>query len=115
MTIEEILKLGEMGYTKDEIEAMGTENAAEPGSGQEPEKQKEPEQTMEPEHAKEPEQSKDPAPDILKFIAGEFEKLNKSIQLANINNSNINQPKEKTAEEVLADLIAPPLKGGKTK
>ena len=91
MTIEEILKLGEMGYTKDEIEAMGTE------------KQEEPEQKKEPEQ------------DILKFIAGEFEKLNKSIQLANINNSNINQPKEKTAEEVLADLIAPPLKGGKTK
>lgn len=107
MTIEEILKLGEMGYTKDEIEAMGTEKAAEPAP--EPEKQPEPEPVKEPEPAKAPEQ------DILKFIAGEFEKLNKSIQLANINNSNINQPKEKTAEEVLADLIAPPLKGGKTK
>lgn len=109
MTIEEILKLGEMGYTKDEIEAMGTEKAAEPEPAAEPEKQKEPEQVKEPEPVKAPEQ------DILKFIAGEFEKLNKSIQLANINNSNINQPKEKTAEEVLADLIAPPLKGGKTK
>lgn len=109
MTIEEILKLGEMGYTKDEIEAMGTEKTAEPESAPEPEKQKE------PEPAKEPEPVKDPDQDILKFIAGEFEKLNKSIQLANINNSNINQPKEKTAEEVLADLIAPPLKGGKTK
>lgn len=107
MTIEEILKLGEMGYTKDEIEAMGTEKTAEPESASEPEKQKEP--------VKEPEPVKDPEQDILKFIAREFEKLNKSIQLANINNSNIHQPKEKTAEEVLADLIAPPLKGGKTK
>jgi hypothetical protein len=105
MTIEEILKLGEMGYTKDEIEAMGTEKTVEP----EPVKEPEPEPVKEPEPAKAPEQ------DMLKFIAGEFEKLNKSIQLANINNSNINQPKEKTAEEVLADLIAPPLKGGKTK
>ena len=109
MTIEEILKLGEMGYTKDEIEAMGAEKTAEPESAPEPEKQKK------PEPAKEPEPEKAPDQDILKFIAGEFEKLNKSIQLANINNSNINQPKEKTAEEVLADLIAPPLKGGKTK
>lgn len=109
MTIEEILKLGEMGYTKDEIEAMGAEKTAEPESAPEPEKQKE------PERAKEPEPEKAPDQDILKFIAGEFEKLNKSIQLANINNSNIHQPKEKTAEEVLADLIAPPLKGGKTK
>lgn len=109
MTIEEILKLGEMGYTKDEIEAMGAEKTDEPGSAPEPEKQPEPEPVKEPEPAKAPDQ------DILKFIAGEFEKLNKSIQLANINNSNINQPKEKTAEEVLADLIAPPLKGGKTK
>lgn len=113
MTIEEILKLGEMGYTKDEIEAMGAEKTAEPERAKEPEPEraKEPE----PERAKEPEPEKAPDQDILKFIAGEFEKLNKSIQLANINNSNINQPKEKTAEEVLADLIAPPLKGGKTK
>ena len=45
-------------------------------------------------------------------MAGEFEKLNKSIQDANILGSDIKTPKEKTAEDVLAELIAPPKKKG---
>lgn len=106
MTIEEILKLGEMGYTKEDIEAMNT------GSKQDPE----PEKAQEPEQAKsEPEQEPqkaDPTKDLLQFMAGEFEKLNRSIQSVNILGSNINQPKEKTAEDVLAELIAPPKKKG---
>lgn len=100
MTIEEILKLGAMGYTKEDIEAMG--------------KAPEPEADTEP--AKDPEPMKEePAPvqqetDMLKFIAGEFEKLNKAITQANIINSDIAQHNEKTAEDVLAELIAPPQK-----
>ena len=107
MTIEEILKLGAMGYTKDDIEAMSTDNKGEPEKKEpEPEK-KEPE----PEK-KEQEPAPDPTKDLLQFMAGEFEKLNRSIQSANILGSNINQPKEKTAEDVLAELIAPPQKKG---
>lgn len=106
MTIEEILKLGAMGYTKEDIEAMN--NGSEPDP--EPEKAPEPEQ---PKQEPEPEQQKaDPTKDLLQFMAGEFEKLNRSIQSANILGSNINQPKEKTAEDVLAELIAPPQKKG---
>ena len=106
MTIDEILKLGAMGYTKEDIEAMnaGSEKP-------EPEKAPEPEQTK-PEPEKAPEQKTDPTKDMLQFMAGEFEKLNRSIQSANILGSNINQPKEKTAEDVLAELIAPPQKKG---
>ena len=104
MTIDEILKLGAMGYTKEDIEAMNAESA-EP----EPEKTREPEQTKQ-EPVQEPEQKTDPTKDLLQFMAGEFEKLNRSIQSANILGSNINQPKEKTAEDVLAELIAPPQK-----
>ena len=106
MTIEEILKLGAMGYTKEDIEAMntGTEPDPEPEKAQEPEQAKsEPEQ--EPQKA-------DPTKDLLQFMAGEFEKLNRSIQSVNILGSNIKQPKEKTAEDVLAELIAPPQKKG---
>ena len=106
MTIEEILKLGAMGYTKEDIEAMniGSEPDPEPEKAQEPEQAKsEPEQ--EPQKA-------DPTKDLLQFMAGEFEKLNRSIQSVNILGSNINQPKEKTAEDVLAELIAPPQKKG---
>ena len=110
MTIDEILKLGAMGYTKEDIEAMSAEQKPEPekkeSEQKEPEK-KEPEQKTEP--------AADPTKDLLKFMAGEFEKLNKSIQDANILGSNIDTPKEKTAEDVLAELIAPPKKskGGK--
>ena len=108
MTVEEILKLGAMGYTKEDIEAMGkTEpEKAEPEKA-EPEK-KEPESEQKPE----PEPAADPTKDLLKFMAGEFEKLQKSIQDANILGSNIEQHKEKTAEDVLAELIAPPKKKG---
>ncbi|MBQ1295270.1 MAG: hypothetical protein IIY21_14605 [Clostridiales bacterium] len=110
MTIEEILKLGAMGYTKDDIEAMSSDNKGEPEKKEpEPEK-KEPEpEKKEPEQ--EP-QKADPTKDLLQFMAGEFEKLNRSIQSVNILGSNINQPKEKTAEDVLAELIAPPQKKG---
>lgn len=109
MTVDEILKLGAMGYTKDDIEAMSADQKPE-SEKKEPEK-KEPEK-KEPEQKPEPEQ--DPTKDLLKFMAGEFEKLNKSIQDANILGSNIEIPKEKTAEDVLAELIAPPKhKGGK--
>ena len=98
MTVEEILKLGAMGYTKEDIEAM---DKTEPEKA-EPEK-------AEPEKA---EPAEDPTKDLLKFMAGEFEKLQKSIQDANILGSNIEQHKEKTAEDVLAELIAPPKKQG---
>ena len=112
MTIDEILKLGAMGYTKEDIEAMSAEQKPEPEK-KEPEKkeseQKEPEK-KEPEQKTEP--AADPTKDLLKFMAGEFEKLNKSIQDANILGSNIDKTKEKTAEDVLAELIAPPKKKG---
>ena len=108
MTIEEILKLGAMGYTKDDIEAMDkTEPEKEEPEKKEPEKE-EPEK-KEPEKE---EPAEDPTKDLLKFMAGEFEKLQKSIQDANILGSDIEQHKEKTAEDVLAELIAPPKKKG---
>jgi hypothetical protein len=110
MTIDEILTLGKMGYTKEEIEALN--KPADPEPAKETEPAKEPEPVSEPEPEKEP--AADPTKDLLKFMAGEFDKLNKSIQNSNILGSNINQPKAKTAEEVLAELIAPPSnKGGK--
>ena len=104
MSIDEILKLGAMGYTKEDIEAMSAKSSDDP----EPEKATEPE----PEKTEPEPQTADPTKDLLQFMAGEFEKLNRSIQNANILGSNINQPKEKTAEGVLAELIAPPQKKG---
>lgn len=113
MTVDEILKLGAMGYTKDDIEAMSAEQKPEPEKKEPEKKEPEPEK-KEPEPEKKSEPAPDPTKDLLKFMAGEFEKLNKSIQDANILGSNIEIPNKKTAEDVLAELIAPPKhKGGK--
>ena len=118
MTVEEILKLGAMGYTKDDIEAMDkTEpEKAEPEKAEpekkEPEKKEPEKKEPEKKEPKKAEPAEDPTKDLLKFMAGEFEKLQKSIQDANILGSDIEQHKEKTAEDVLAELIAPPKKKG---
>ena len=78
MTIEEILKLGEMGYTKADIEKM---SATEP----------------------KPEPKAD---DYYSKISAQMTKLLSAIQKANIGNDN--QPKPITAEEALAAIINPP-------
>ena len=107
MTIDEILKLGAMGYTKEDIEAMDSgQTAPEPETT-------EPEPAQEPEKAQEPEPQKEP--DMMAFIVSEFEKMRKDIQQMNITKSNLPQDNGKTAEQVLAELIAPPQKGGKNK
>ena len=82
MTIEEILKLGEMGYTKADIEKM---SATEP----------KPEPNPEPK-----------ADDYYSKISAQMTKLLSAIQKANIGNDN--QPKPITAEEALAAIINPP-------
>lgn len=113
MTIQEILDLGKMGYTKEDIEKMGDEK-------QEPEK-KEPEK-QEPEK-KEPEkkepEKKDPEPGNVDTIAQLTESINSliaSIQTANILKTNNHSGEDESAEEILGSIIMPPLKKGeKTK
>lgn len=107
MTLDQVFKLIEAGYTKEEIQSFDMPQEQE---------QPEPEQVKEPEQKQEPDPEPLAQPDVLKFLAGEFEKLNRSIQERNILGSDIPQIQPKTAEEVLADIIAPPVKkGGKTK
>lgn len=116
MTIQEILDLGKMGYTKEDIEKMGDEK-------QEPEKQepekKEPEK-QEPEK-KEPEK-KDPEPvkqkdlDNIAQLTESINSLIASIQTANILKTNNHSGEDESAEEILGSIIMPPLKKGeKTK
>lgn len=117
MKTDDILKLIDAGFTKEEILKLDTKP--------EPE-QREPEQS-EPEHSEpeqsEPEQSepekKEPEqPDTLKFIAEQFEKMTKAIQESNIINSDtkLKNVDIKTGPEILAEVIAPPeRKRGKTK
>ena len=115
MTIEEILKLGEMGYTKEDIEKMSApEQKTEPKKPdpameqkQEPEKEPDPatEQKQEPEKKPDPATEQKPD-DYYSKISSQMEKLLTAIQKANIENDN--QPKPITAEEALAAIINPP-------
>ena len=120
MKTDDILKLIDAGFTKEEILKLDTGKDPEP----EPTKDPEPEPTKDPE----PEPTKDPEPepakekipdqtDMLKFIADQFEKMTKSIQESNIINSDTKLKNDnKTGPEVLAEVIAPPeRKRGKTK
>ena len=111
MTINEILELGKMGYTKDDIEKMSEE----PKPEQKPEEKK-PEQKPEekPEEKKPEQKPQDPG---YNSLAQSIEALIKTIQASNITNSNNkNSGPEETAEEILGNIIMPPLKkGDKTK
>ena len=107
-TKDEILKLIDAGFTKDEILKFDTKPEPEQS---EPEK-KETEQS-EPEKKEteqsEPEKKEPEQPDTLKFIAEQFEKMTKVIQESNIINSDTKLKNDnKSAEQTLADIIAPP-------
>ena len=115
LKLEDLLKLIDAGFTKDEIIKLDTEPEPQKAKPQkaEPEPQKaEPEpQKAEPEPQKaEPEQQKaEPQTDTLKFIAEQFEKMTKAIQESNIINSDTKLKNDnKSAEQTLADIIAPP-------
>ena len=116
MTIQEILDLGKMGYTKADIEKM----AAEPKQEPKEEPKQEPKQEPKEEPKQEPKQEPNQAPDNnAKFL----EDLNKTLsgfiadlQKQNIINSNNRTEQKESAENILASIIAPPLrKGEKTK
>ena len=116
MKTEDILKLIDAGFTKDEILGLDKDPKEEPEK-EEPEKEEpEKEEPEKEEPKKEPEKTTDQT-DMLKFIAEQFEKMTKSIQESNIINSDTKLKNEdKTGPEILAEVIAPPeRKRGKTK
>lgn len=100
MNLEQILKLGEMGFTKEEILkiAMGT-----------PEPEKEPEQEpQEPEPQPEP-QNESLSTGINALLQDMHETL-KGIQNANIQNSRMPEVETKKPEDILAEVIYPTYK-----
>ena len=87
MTIEEILKLGEMGYTKADIEKMSA---------------------PEPEPEPKPEPMPEPAPnpdDYYAKISEQMDGILSAIQKSNIIKDQ--QPQPMTAEDALASIINP--------
>ena len=106
MTIEEILKLGEMGFTKDDIMKFDRETGhAEPEKKDaEPEPEK---KDAEPEPEKKETSSESEKYDLLNNTINE---LIKTIQAGNIINSNNKIEPKQAPEEVLASILAPPEK-----
>lgn len=100
MNLEQILKLGEMGFTKEEIlkMAMGT---------QEPEKEPE-QEPQEPEPQPEP-QNESLSTGINALLQDMHETL-KGIQNANIQNSRMPEVETKKPEDILAEVIFPTYK-----
>ena len=97
MKTDDIIKLLDAGFTKEEILEM-----IEPGSQP---KQKEPE-PKEPE-PKEPEEVEDPAAGLLKLVEGEFKKLRDELISSNITYSNnkVNSPEDPS--QILANVVDP--------
>ena len=97
MKLDEILTLVKSGYTKDEIAALEA-----------PEQSEQPKETPAAQPAEQPKETPAAQPasqqnDILEAL----NRLTNSLINKNINQT-ITQPVERTAEDALAEIIAPP-------
>ena len=96
MKYEEIIKLLDAGYSREEILAMKEEPAPAP----------DPEPTDDPEPAPAP----DPAADVMKEMKEMFAEMKKELTAMNIMNSRQESDDVKTGEDVLANIINPTMK-----
>lgn len=109
MTIEQILELGKMGYTKEDIEAMDKapqDPKQEDPKKEEPKKEEPKQEEPKKEEPKKEEPKQDPLGDVFKAIT----ELTKAIQADNITKSQNKQDEVKSAEVLLAEVIRPPRK-----
>lgn len=106
MTIEQILELGKMGYSKEDIEAL--DKASQDPKQEDPKKDepKKEEPKKEEPKKEEPKQDPDKLGEVFKAIA----ELTKAIQANNITKSQTPQNEVKSAEVLLAEVIRPPRK-----
>ena len=97
MKYEEIIKLLDAGYSRDEILAMKEEPAPAP----------DPEPTPDdPEPAPAP----DPAADVMKEMKEMFAEMKKELTAMNIMNSRQESDEVRTGEDVLANIINPTMR-----
>ena len=109
MKYDEIIKLLDAGYSRDEILNMQDEPAPE-------EKQKPaPEEKQKPA----PEEKSEPAPVNMDAIMSEvkdmFAEMKKELTAMNILNSRQKAEESKTSDDILANIINPTLKSGGSK
>lgn len=92
MKYEEIIKLLDAGYSRDEIIAMKEEPAPAP----------DPEPTPD-----DPEPAPDPAADVMKEMKEMFAEMKKELTAMNIMNSRQESDEVRTGEDILASIINP--------
>ena len=112
MTFDQLIKLLDAGFSKEEIMALN--NAPQPEHVPTP--QPEPVHTPQPEpvHTPQPEPDLAPAPmNDQAAILAKLEELNQTIIRSNINNSM--QPERESVDDILATIIRPAFKNKEEK
>lgn len=94
MKYEEIIKLLDAGYSRDEILAMKEEPAPAPDPA-------------EPEPAPEPDKAADTTAGIMEEVKGMFAEMKKELTAMNIMNSRQDSDEVRTGEDILASIINP--------
>jgi hypothetical protein len=103
MNMTELLKLVDAGFTKQEILQLA-------GAAQNPKEEPKSEPAPQPEPApaqQEPQQTSQPAYDMSALLA-KMDEMTKAVQASNI--AADRQPKQETADDILAAIIRPPRK-----
>ena len=114
MTIDQIMKLLDAGYTKEEIAALTSDPEPAPEVKPEPvPPAPEPEVKTDPEPAPEPEPAADQTGARLDALEKSIASLIKTIQVSNVNNKNIQTlPNDTTkiVDDAMASIIRPTIK-----
>lgn len=114
MTVNEIMRLLDAGYTKEEIAALTSDPEPAPEVKPEPvPPAPEPEVKTDPEPAPEPEPAADQTGARLDALEKSIASLIKTIQVSNVNNKNIQTlPNDTTkiVDDALASIIRPTIK-----
>ena len=102
MKIDDVMKLVNVGFSKDEIMSYFGDD--------EPAPEATPEQAPAPEATPEPAPAPDAMKEVLDSFLDSFKTVIKDINAANIAGSSMPEQHHESAEEVLASIIAPPAK-----
>lgn len=100
MKYEEIIKLLDAGYSRDEIIAMRDETALAPDQKDKPDET-------------EPKPAEDITAEIMNEVKSMFSEMKKELTAMNIMNSRQESDEIKTGEDILASIINPTKNGGK--
>ena len=108
MKIDDVMKLVNAGFSKDEIiKYFGDDDSAPEAT---PEGTPEPAPASEPVPAPEPAPAPDAMKEVLDNFLNSFKTVVDDIKAANIGKSSMPEQHYESAEEVLASIIAPPAK-----